>query len=847
MSLGSFCLLFEFFIPFSFAANVVQQLEQYLGKVKEITGGLKISRTYALVSLDFFRNLQYIRGKNKYGDNKYSLTILENENLQKLFPVREDGSTVRVLRTDDDGSESDGNAFIHYNARLCKEEIKSLIRNSGLEDPGENSPDISYATNGGKAICGSRKLKVELQKVDSNIALIQWENYKQTIKDVWQEANVRTLLGYKIHYREISEATFRAQNMTKYDGRDACGGDDWVVLDQTPTTTLEKDEESGMLYWPPEFLFLSPLLPYSYYAIFISTLLVKEYAGSEGVEGAESDIIYFHTPEDIPKPPTEVRVRKTSYSSFNLTWEPPEVPNGIIDHYEIVLTLNEINAARLMDRPYCKESMKATDMAAFDKKEEEEKEKAFAGGDATLANVTSSADGTCDCATCGGVAVKKNNGIKAPSQKMQEEFFFDAVLNVVFDAQSSSSSAPVEEEEEEGGRVKRSVEVAVPKRWRRSVGDAQGKEKQRNAILLDSGLDSEAPDAAQGKNETEEEDDGIEVEEDGLERYRVMNSKMGGLSEPMPYSEAQRFPDGRKIYKVFAKRVPGDQRSLFVRDLKHYGGYTISVRACQAAFEVKDYMFMMGEGSSTEDAVKKKEYMKFCSMDVVKEERVLHKPGADDITSKVRTISQNDTNRVWLSWDPPSDPNELILNYVLELKSKQESAGSIECVTAKQFEDAGRRFRPDRTGSYYVRVRAVSLRGEGNWTDSQWITVPSEASTMIVAIVVPIVVVSLALIAAAAAYQYKRSKDHIPDGGVVSVNPNYWQLGELYQADEWEVDRHKVVIGEELGRGAFGKVHKGTFDDQENGVLVECAIKTVREGASHTECLEFLNEAQTMK
>jgi len=69
-------------------ANVVQQLSKYLGRIRRISGFLKISRTFAIVSLDFFKSLEVIEGKNVYGENEYSLTILQNENLQKLFPKR---------------------------------------------------------------------------------------------------------------------------------------------------------------------------------------------------------------------------------------------------------------------------------------------------------------------------------------------------------------------------------------------------------------------------------------------------------------------------------------------------------------------------------------------------------------------------------------------------------------------------------------------------------------------------------------------------------------------------------------------------------------------------------------
>ena len=55
-----------------------------------------------------------------------------------------------------------------------------------------------------------------------------------------------------------------------------------------------------------------------------------------------------------------------------------------------------------------------------------------------------------------------------------------------------------------------------------------------------------------------------------------------------------------------------------------------------------------------------------------------------------------------------------------------------------------------------------------------------------------------------------------------------------------------MTILEELGAGAFGQVHKGIYNDPEKGPM-ECAVKSVREGATYEECLHFLKEADTMK
>lgn len=63
---------------------------------------------------------------------------------------------------------------------------------------------------------------------------VQFNNYQAEITKN-PTNNPRALLGYEIHYREIDEATFKAENLTKYGGRDACGDDEWQIIDHPPS------------------------------------------------------------------------------------------------------------------------------------------------------------------------------------------------------------------------------------------------------------------------------------------------------------------------------------------------------------------------------------------------------------------------------------------------------------------------------------------------------------------------------------------------------------------------------------------------------------------------------------
>ena len=85
-----------------------------------------------------------------------------------------------------------------------------------------------------------------------------------------------------------------------------------------------------------------------------------------------------------------------------------------------------------------------------------------------------------------------------------------------------------------------------------------------------------------------------------------------------------------------------------------------------------------------------------------------------------KASSSNETSQIYISWQPPADPNEHILSYNINMKSKLDAtSGSIikACVTAKQFNEDGHRYRLTLPGAYYISVQAVSVYGPGNWTE----------------------------------------------------------------------------------------------------------------------------------
>ncbi|XP_004443960.2 PREDICTED: insulin receptor-like [Ceratotherium simum simum] len=120
--------------------NLAAELEANLGLIEEISGYLKIRRSYALVSLSFFRKLRLIRGETLEIGN-YSFYALDNQNLRQLWDWSKHNLTI-----------TQGKLFFHYNPKLCLSEIHKMEEVSGTKGRQERN-DIALKTNGDQASC----------------------------------------------------------------------------------------------------------------------------------------------------------------------------------------------------------------------------------------------------------------------------------------------------------------------------------------------------------------------------------------------------------------------------------------------------------------------------------------------------------------------------------------------------------------------------------------------------------------------------------------------------------------------------------------------------------------------
>ncbi|XP_061458058.1 insulin receptor [Rhineura floridana] len=305
-------------------SNIGAELEANLGLIEEITGYLKIRRSYALVSLSFFRKLRLIRGQSLEAGN-YSFYALDNQNLRQLWDWSKHNLTI-----------ARGKLFFHYNPKLCLSEIDKMEEISGAKGRQEKT-DIALKTNGDQASCENEVLKFSQIKTTCDKIMLKWQPY-------WPQ-DFRDLLGFMLLYKE---APF--QNVTEFDGQDVCGSNSWMVVDIDPPNRSNDGKPP-----PHPGLLLRGLKPWTQYAIFVKTLIT--HSDERKTYGAKSEIIYVQTNASVPTVPLDPISVSNSSSQIILKWKPPSDPNGNITHYKVSWE-KQPEDSELYELDYCLKGLK---------------------------------------------------------------------------------------------------------------------------------------------------------------------------------------------------------------------------------------------------------------------------------------------------------------------------------------------------------------------------------------------------------------------------------------------------------------------------------------------------------
>ncbi|OTF80939.1 insulin receptor-like protein [Euroglyphus maynei] len=251
-------------------SQIVQELHEYLKDLVEITGYLRIARSFPLITLNFLRNLKLIRG-DTLERNIYSLLIFDNPNLQDLWPfksdeflVNGDEKRIRILR---------GQIFVHLNPKLCYQRILSMIDYvDGLHQPWDER-DVSSHSNGDKVPCNVTVLDVRIKEIGPVMVIIEFENFANKMEDQ------RSLVGYLIYTREAEH-----RNVTIFDGVNACSNNEWTVREYD---AVENDNNTYHEHLITNFK------PFTQYALYIKTYTINTVN-----KGAQSEIKYFITKPD---------------------------------------------------------------------------------------------------------------------------------------------------------------------------------------------------------------------------------------------------------------------------------------------------------------------------------------------------------------------------------------------------------------------------------------------------------------------------------------------------------------------------------------------------------------------
>ncbi|TKR94860.1 hypothetical protein L596_009094 [Steinernema carpocapsae] len=283
------------------------------------------------------------------------------------------------------------------------------------------------------------------------------------------------------------------------------------------------------------------------------------------------------------------------------------------------------------------------------------------------------------------------------------------------------------------------------------------------------------------------------------------------------------------------------QRPVILTNMPHFSHFVIGVRACQ---------------NDSVDGAR-------CSLYRVTRIRTQPLPDRDLIDpSTIRAEMRNasDLQARVISWKDPEAPNGAILAYWIRLELPGERVVVETCCSKADYDkNRGVPVKLMVDGFYNVKVGTVSMSQKSRFSTAHkvfeirtsWFTW-RVISLLIVVTFVLMALCGVGLFFALRKYYSDRIMREYWKKAVeaVEANPDYSSQYQRYSPDEWEIPRNRLRVHEEIGRGSFGKVLRGTADDYEtvNGqIFGQCAIKTVTDNASSEEQVHFLIEGSVMK
>ncbi|XP_043251642.1 insulin-like peptide receptor [Colletes gigas] len=298
-------------------SNIMNELSEAFGLIEEITDYLKITRSFPITSLGFFKKLKVIKGET-LDTTDASLAVLDNPNLSNLFPPEQ---KIKIER---------GKLFFHYNPKLCLSKIIQLSKMVNMSN--FTDLEVQPESNGDKVACDIVNINITVKNLGADYVDLIWDSYKPP--------EGQQLLSYLLNYIETENVNI------SYEVNNCGSNNTWQILDvDIPklNSTVSKH--------------ITNLKPYTRYGVYVKTFIARNMNFSANPVG-QSEIIFFRTKSAIPSRPTNVIATPLSENEILVRWQPPlRFPNSIIGYYIVSRTIIPEEQDLISLRDYCNDTL----------------------------------------------------------------------------------------------------------------------------------------------------------------------------------------------------------------------------------------------------------------------------------------------------------------------------------------------------------------------------------------------------------------------------------------------------------------------------------------------------------
>lgn len=284
-------------------------------------------------------------------------------------------------------------------------------------------------------------------------------------------------------------------------------------------------------------------------------------------------------------------------------------------------------------------------------------------------------------------------------------------------------------------------------------------------------------------------DNGIGVPKDGRAKRQISDEFPDKIAEPPPpHMDIDQL---RNTSDFFDNEIGPDMTMYIISGLKHYTRYAISIRACREK-----------EDDETDQAI-------VCGHEVNDYVTTVREPAKDDIDSDkffVTEIINGSTSDIRIQWEPPSDPNGLLLTYTIRYRRTDidNTSPTTICLSYNKLNGTVYTIQKLPHGNYSVDIMATSLAGNGNYTRARSVLIKEKGGNTLwyaFAVLLSLFLICLAFLLLYIKRMYVSSISSMKI--IATVNPDY--AGVTYRQDEWEIPRDQIIQLQELGCGSFGK------------------------------------------